>query len=1494
VAAPLDLFSPIARSWFAQAFEEPTEVQLRGWPEISAGRHCLLSAPTGSGKTLAAFFWCLDRLIAEPAPNMRARCRVLYVSPLKALAFDVDRNLRGPLAGLSMEAVRLGGRIPDISVGLRTGDTPAPERREMARRPPDILITTPESLFLLLTSAARVLLDSVRWVIVDEIHTMAATKRGAHLAISLERLCERTASEPQRIGLSATQRPLEEVGRYLGGRGRDVAIVDAGRRSMIDLSIQVPVEDMVDLDHATTGGSASGLGPTRIIGITTEIAGSRPWAAGDGDTSASTARMATQEAAPVPRRSIWPALYPLVLELVRTHRSTIIFVNSRRMAERMAAKLNELAEEELVRAHHGSIAREQREVIENLLKGGQLPALVATSSLELGIDMGAVDLVVQIGSPATVARGLQRVGRAGHSVGETSVGVILPTHRGDLLECTALTERMLRGDIESTTVPQNPLDILAQQIVAMCAMDTWPVEQLATVVRRAYPFMNLGQRSLDATLDMLDGRYPSEEFAELRPRIVWDRMAGTVRGRSGAQRLAVVSGGTIPDRGLFTVNLLDDGRRVGELDEEMVYELRVGETFVLGATTWKTAEITQSQVRVVPAPGEPGKITFWHGDALGRPIEVGRAVGALTRELLAAGAPEAIDRLEHGAKCDERAASNLMAYLEDQVQVTGVAPDDRNIVVERFRDALGDWRVCVLSPFGSRVHGPWAVAVEARLRERTGLDVQSISSDDGFALRLVDAEQAPALEDIVLEPEDVREAVTANLHGSALFASRFRENAARALLLPRLRPGARTPLWLQRQRSADLLRVASTHPDFPILVETYRECLTDVFEIDALEQLMTDIRMRNIRLVEVETASPSPFASSLVFDYIAQYMYEGDAPLAERRAQALTLDRDLLNELLGSEDVRDLLDADAISLTELELQSLVPERFPRDADESLDVLRHLGDLNEAEASARGITRAWLDELHDARRVIPLRLAGEERWIAADDAGLYRDALGTALPTGVPSDFLTQVDDPLAVLLRRWARTHAPFPAQEPARRWRLPLAPVVEALDRDVRSSRLLAGQFQAASRAREYAWPDVLRTIRRRSLAALRREVEPVSPAVLAAFEPAWHGIGTGSSGIDALSDAVARLQGLPLPVSALERDILPARVADYTAQLLDNLAASGEVVWIGCGSIGRGGSVRVGRVALYRRSDVRRLAPDRIAPHAPSPEAQPVQTRLRERLARGPCFFADLLAASGWKDSEQVLDELWEMVWAGEVTNDSFLPLRYIGPSRRASRRGVLRSGPPRSLGRWSLVSDLLTDAPPPTERLYAGVELLLSRYGIVTREHALAEGLAGGFTAIYPVLRAMEEAGRARRGYFVESLGGAQFALPGAVDRLRALRQADDAICLLASTDPANAYGVTSPWPEDIAGRPARTAGSYVVLEGGELRLFIERGGRSLFSRGAIDLKHVSALHELAGRIGKLEVISVNGDPVARSELHGTLLEGGFSPTHRGLVLYRPGRR
>ena len=1522
---PLAPFGPAVRAWFEATFEAPTDAQGRGWAAIARGEHTLIHAPTGSGKTLAAFLWCLDRIAQEPSPppvrGQVGTVRTLYISPLKALAYDVERNLRAPLAGIALAAQRLGLEPPRITIASRTGDTPADERRSLAKHPPDILVTTPESLYLLLTSQAREILRGVEHVIVDEVHAVAGTKRGAHLALSLERL-ERLRAEDatpvQRIGLSATQRPLETIARYLGGtgEGREVTVVDAGARKPLDLQVVVPVEDMSRLGEVLPMDEQPG-GP--VLG---------------GEK----------------RNSIWPAIHPRILELIREHRSTIVFVNSRRLAERLAQRLNELAGEELVRAHHGSIAREQRLEIEEELKAGRLPALVATSSLELGIDMGAVDLVIQVESPTSVSRGLQRIGRAGHHIGEASKGVIFPKYRGDLLETAVVVRGMRDGAIEPTVLPRNPLDVLAQQIVAMALWDRFTVDELLAAVRRAAPFETLTREALEGVLGMLSGAYPSDEFAELKPRITWDRITDVVAARPDARTVAITSGGTIPDRGLYPVFLEGEpgtpGRRVGELDEEMVYELRAGmhgDVIVLGASSWRVADITPNRVTVLPAPGIPGKLPFWKGDAVGRPVELGRAIGAFTREAeadLARGAKgrvKAAERLRRDHDLDELAADNLLAYLEDERESAGALPTDRRIVVERFRDELGDWRIVILTPFGGRIHAPWTMAIEARIAERLGIEIQTIYSDDGIAIRLPEGDGSLAgVEELLFpDPDDVEDLVVGRVGSSSLFASRFRENATRALLLPRRRPGTRTPLWQQRQRAADLLAVASRYGSFPILVETYRECLADVFDLPALREVLAGVASRDITVHAVETARASAFASSLLFDYVAAYMYEGDAPLAERRAQALTLDRDLLRELLGQEELRELLDPDSLADLELSLQHLIDERWAKTADQVHDLLRRLGDLSPDEAGARtdgGRVEASLHlaELASSRRAVRARIGGEERWIAMEDVARYRDGVGVAPPPGVPSAFLAPVAGALDGLLARFSRSHGPFTAEEPARRWGLPVGVVDDALHRLVAAGTVLAGEFRPGGASREFCDPEVLRSLRRRSLARLRHEVEPVEPVTLARFLPSWHGVAPvagggeqpryrGDAALERLAQVVDQLAGLPIPASVLERDVLPARIPGYQPRLLDELGAMGEVAWVGRGSLGRDD----GRVVLYRPGR-ELLRPIGLPEGATRPDG-PVHEKLRAHLARrGACFYRELFTAVGGRTDREVLDALWDLVWAGEVTNDTVAPLRALRWKRPAKdhrpKPGRLTAlGPPEAAGRWSLVeaptaedddpeavAGLRTGGPSRTERLHAQALVLLERHGVLTREAVANEAVDGGFSAVYPVLRLLEEGGRIRRGYFVDGLGAAQFALPGAVDRLRALRNLpgdsandhDRAVHLLAAADPANPYGAALPWPrrDDADRRPfQRAAGAYVAMVGGEAAVYLERGGTSIATFPAADDPAIldTALRALGalvadGRVRELVLAKVDGEPVASSPRREALLAAGFIAGYRGLVL------
>ena len=1413
------MFSPATRAWFEQAFADPTPAQALGWPAIASGEHTLIQAPTGSGKTLAAFLFGIDRLNEEGSGH---GLRLLYVSPLKALNYDIERNLRGPLAGVQS----------DLAVAVRTGDTPQKERQAMLRRPPDILITTPESLYLLLTSQARELLRSVRTLILDEVHAVAGTKRGAHLALSCERLDRIAAQSVQRIGLSATQRPLAEIGRFVSG-GRPIRLVDAGTAKELDLQVVVPVEDMRE----------PGAGGVELEGL--------PTTSGEGRGA-----------------SIWPSIYPEILRLVKEHRSTIVFVNNRRLAERLALRLNELADEEIARAHHGSIAREQRLQIEELLKRGAIPCLVATSSLELGIDMGAVDLVIQVESPKSVARGLQRVGRAGHSLGEISRGRIFPKFRADLLESAVVAQRMKEGAIEETVIPRNPLDVLSQQIVAICAEEEIEVSELHELVRGAYPFADLSRVQLENVLDMLAGRYPSDEFSELKPRIIWDRTAGVIRGRPGVRRLAVTNAGTIPDRGLYGVHLVDGGGRVGELDEEMVYEARAGHTFLLGASTWRIEEITRDRVLVSPAPGVPGAVPFWKGEGIGRPYELGHAIGEFSRKAVSWPSQAGLERLAE-VGLDRRAAENLLRFLHEQQVATGAVPSDKTIVVERFRDEIGDWRVCILTPFGARVHAPWALALGARLRDALGLEAQSIWSDDGIALHLPEADAAPPTADLLIPPEELEDLVVQEVGQSALFGARFRENAARALLILRPRPGERTPLWQQRLKAQSLLQVARRFGSFPIVLETYRECLQDVFDLPSLKKLLQGLRTRELDLVDVETPSASPYAAALLFDYIATYMYEDDTPPAERRAQALSLDRDLLRELLGQEELRDLLDADA--MTEVERQ-LRPE--PRGADDLHDLLRVRGDLRVGE----------FDEAHAAvleaeRRAYRARLGAEERLIAAEDAGRYRDALGVMPPGGLPEAFLERGDDPLQSLVLRYARGHGPFTTAEANAHFGRDVEAVLTALERE---DKLVRGELRPGGTEREWCDPDVLRRLRRASLASLRREVEPAEQAAFGRFLPAWQGIDRRAT----LREALVPLQGLSLPVALWESDVLPRRVPQYRPEQLDQLCASGELVWVGAG---------LDRVALFFRED----APVLGAPAATPPPEGDQHERIREALARSAEFWFDLVAATEL-EAEIALPALWDLVWAGEVTNDAWTPLRagrrYATQQPRTRPRRFSRqraAAITSTQGRWSL-----------TARLFEGesdrralAELLLERQGIVTRDGVRGEGIPGGYGAVYGELRDLETLGVCRRGYFVEGLGGAQFALSGAVERLRELRpkEGDEPQPLvLAAADPAQPYGAALPWPKRAGGRAARVAGAQVVLLGGEPALFVERGGRSLVPLRDPDetwlRPALAALVDYVrgGGAKRLAVERFDGGPVIESDLMPLLVEAGFAAGPRRAVL------
>lgn len=1774
----LSHFSTPVRDWFRAAFSAPTAAQEGAWESIRNGNNTLIIAPTGSGKTLAAFLWALDTLHREYEAGTAGGTRILYISPLKALGADVERNLRAPLTGIT----RLSGNNtgePNISVGVRSGDTPARERRQLISNPPDILITTPESLYLMLTSAARNTLAGVTTVIVDEIHNLAATKRGAHLAVSLERLDALLEKPAQRIGLSATVENPEAVARFLGGI-QPVTIMSRPIAKEWDLRLSVPVPDMAALGGANDygqglyapsemqggGGSASTSSPVSAalpISSAVDIPASAPYTLedaigvfpgqeneqayptqADGNTAPKNTLTIPEESlretadSERPETSIWPRVQERIVDHIENNRSTIVFVNSRGLAEKLTAALNDihlrrvLAQQgidpedyatgigditevpPLARAHHGSVSKEQRTLIEEALKGGTLRCVVATSSLELGIDMGHVDLVIQVAAPPSVASALQRVGRAGHRVGEISRGFFYPKHRGDLLGATVTLAGMRSGTLEPLAIPTNPLDVLAQQTVAACALGPISVDSWYEALRRSAPYAELPRALFDSVLEMLAGRYPSDEFAELRPRIIWDRTpteeapSGSIEGRPGAQRLAVTSGGTIPDRGLFPVYLVsgDEERgpkRVGELDEEMVYESRAGEVITLGASSWRIEEITHDAVRVSPAPGQPARLPFWHGDRMGRPYALGVQTGAFTRALSSLDATDsAAARLQlEQLGLDTWAVDNLLAYLREQRESTGAVPSDTRMIVERHRDELGDWRVVLHSPLGYGVHAPWALAVRARIEERYGVDASVMASDDGLILRLPAMEDVPPGADLFLfDPDELEAIVTERVGDSALFASRFRENAARALLLPRRDPGKRTPLWQQRQRAAQLLDVARKYPDFPVLLETARECLQDVYDVPALVQVHRSLQSRAVSMLEVETNDPSPFARTLLFEYVAEHLYDGDAPAAERRAAALSLDPALLAELLGSSGLRDLLDPAVLVQTQQRLQR-TGERYRACGVEGVaDLLRQLGPLSARELSLRlradnprtesaahgsqdfgesedsenygeesgeeygahastTEARELAEELVRSRRAFSFMGAADMGaadgsaepqlyYAVVEDAARLRDGLGIMPAAALPVALLEPVAEPLEDLVSRYARTHIPFTAQQAAEHFsRLTpvgvgvLTPVLQRLQQQ---RRLSSGEFlpevlrTPGSAGVEWVDAQVLRTIRARSLAALREEIEPVSAQVYGVFLPSWqnvrslsvrvaqtlpeasaygafmpsrraatvvgervaplstaapspltehgaeHAAQDSASATEDLLTAIDQLAGVRVPASALETLILPARVPGYQPHMLDELMASGRVFFTGAGQLGGGSAQKSDGWIRLHLSESSSLTlgedyPEQLL-RAENPELWEalqapgtLEHAIHEALAHGGLFVpalrervAQLMSAAApagqvvtFPDAAEVSAALWRLVWAGAVTNDSFAPVRAMlagvrsahptpaAPARlsRVGRRGAgriaaarasmgnglaggygaatgrglrsLRGGfhgaapavAPQDSGRFSRVDTLLQEPVEATVTALARADLLLDRYGVLTRGCLQVEDSAGGFSQLYRIYSAAEDRALVRRGYFIEGLGAAQFAAPATVDLLRSTAdslsvpaspqgfgatqgfgasaytpQRTDTervygtftVTLLAATDPANPYGAALSWSAipsfahegegTVKHRPARKAGACVVLVDGAPVLYVERGAKTLlaFTTDPVLLEAAApALARLvsAGGAEKISVEKVN---------------------------------
>ncbi|QGS34865.1 ATP-dependent helicase [Corynebacterium xerosis] len=1521
---PLGRFTPSVATWFRDVFAEPTDVQVEAWKAISEGENALVVAPTGSGKTLAAFLWAIGSLVegrheggdgprdhvrgdsggdsgTDPRDRGQAArgVRVLYISPLKALAVDVENNLRAPLTGINRVAARLGQDPAKVSVAVRSGDTPSSERARQVRNPPDILITTPESLYLLLTSKAREILGTVDTVIIDEIHAMAGTKRGVHLALSLERLERLAGREIQRIGLSATVRPLTSVARLLGG-DRPVEIIDPPSRKEWELGVHVAVEDMSDLQDRPVP--------------------SRDSIFDDGLTAGS----GTESALPT-QGSIWPFIEERVFDEIMGHRSTLVFVNSRRTAERLTSRLNELhalrtdpgslspelrrppaqimkatdvagtAPAVIARAHHGSVSKDERATIESMLKEGSLRAVVSTSSLELGIDMGAVEKVIQVESPPSVASGLQRVGRAGHVVGAVSRGSFYPKHRADLLQTAVVVDRMSKGLIEELHVPVNALDVLAQHTVAAVAMDGLDVDDWFGTVTAAHPYRGLSRQLFDAVIDLVSGTYPSTDFAELRPRVVYDRITGVLSARPGAQRTAVINGGTIPDRGMFGVFLAGGGdavpRRVGELDEEMVYESRVGDVFTLGASSWRIEQIDRDRVLVTPAPGHTGRLPFWNGDQAGRPAELGKALGAFRRLAAADGA------VLEDIGLDPWARDNLTAYLEEQAQATGVIPDERTLVLERFRDELGDWRVVLHSPYGLGVNAAWALAAGAKFSRATGMDAQPVASDDGIVLRVPDSAAEPSSDLFLIDPDDVEAIVAEQVGNSALFASRFRECAARALLLPSRNPGKRAPLWQQRQRSAQLLDVAKQYPKFPIVLEAVRECMQDVYDLPALVELCGNLRERTVRIAEVTTQTASPFATSILFTYTGAFMYEGDGPLAEKRAAALALDPALLTQLLGGVELRDLLDPAIIAEVNADLRRRSERRRASTAEQLMDTLRVIGPVPLDEVGRVSSVTVDDAERELGHRLMRVRIAGVEHIAQSLDAALLRDGLGVPVPPGVPAR-ADVIPDALEQLVARWARTRGPFTHGDVRDAFGV-AASVAHAIVGTLAASKtVVEGRYRQGVDEPEFLAPEVLKTIRSRSLAAARAQTEPVSGSTFGRFLPRWQQVAPvlpagrepEARGADGVFAVIEQLAGVRLPASAWETLVLPQRVRGYRPSDLDELTANGEVLVVGAGSAGAAdpwvkllpADYAAQLVDVPDVPDVANVADSTDAAGLPS--LGELQQRILGVLADGGgggFLFGHIsrlvgaegtgthadgvggnaaggIPAAGAPTATDIREALWSLFELGLVSPDGFAPLRarLSGGSggrtahraRRTPARGRLRMGrtsfaqanramaPADMMGRWSTTIDADTSA---TARSVALGEAWLDRYGVVTRGSVVAEATVGGFALAYGVLSRFEEAGKAMRGMVIDGLGAAQFSTPAVIDRLRGLADTPDVegwpsgtdspeVHVLAAVDPANPYGAALPWPER---GPTRSAGSLVVVVDGLLGAHLTRGGRTL---------------------------------------------------------------
>ncbi len=1531
-------FHPIVRRWFAERLGEPSAPQREGWPAIAGGSDTLILAPTGTGKTLAAFLYELDSLIREGTREPLSNAiHLLYVSPLKALNNDVQRNLEGPIAELRARFEAEGERFPELRVAVRTGDTRASERARMLRRTPHILITTPESLHILLTSArARSMFSALRAVIVDEIHAIAGTKRGAHLALTLERLTKVAPEPPQRIALSATQRPLEEIARFLGGcetpmpnekseAFRPVQIVDCGLVKQMEMRIVSPVPDLAHVDG-----------------------------------------------------TIWTSVYPLLLERIRGARTTLIFVNNRGQAEKIAARVNALAGSEMALPYHGSLSRERRFLLEERLKAGELRALVTTSSLELGIDVGSVDLVVQLQSPKRVAAGLQRVGRAGHSLDAVSRGVFVPTFRDDALEELAIVAAMREGDVEPTHVVQNALDVLAQIIVAIAASETpaWTSAELFDFVRRAYPYHALTRAAFDETLSMLAGKYPSDVAAELEARVFWDRVTDTISPARSARLVATISGGTIPDRGLYTVNL-PDRTRLGELDEEFVHESRVGDVFQLGSSTWRIRSIEHDRVVVVPAPGAPARMPFWHGEFMARAYHMAARVGALRRQLDDAATKDDLQRLQREYNADEATIRSSVEYVQAQRWSTGIVPDDRTLVLEHFRDEAGSVRVVLHAPFGGRVNAPWGMALGRRMRERLGVDVQVQTTDDALMLRLPDLSETPPLEIVLaLGAEEAERLIVEEVGTSSVFGARFRMNAARALLLPRGNPRRRMPLWLQRLKAGDLLQTVRQFPSFPIVVETYRDVLQDAFDLPRLRDVLDALAAGDISVRVVKTELPSPFAQSLQFGFVMDWMYGDDTPRAEARAALLSLDRALLDELMGGEGADDatlaILD-DVLARR----RGTAPGRQARDADELAVLVDRAGDVSIDELNARVAPAGdWLRgdplaALSESRRLLGVRLnssADEVRYILVDAWPRYAAAFGDAMnlvslgvgerwmsaTEGVPDALRTVALTPKAArreVLARFVALGGPLSVGDVVTRYPLDERWVERRLTEWEQSGTLVRGVFGGDRSVNRWCSRRLLEQARRRELALARKAIAAVSLQDFARFQQRWQHLDETSrlSGSDATATVIEQLQGISRPAAAWERDYLPARITNYTPASLDALAASGRFVWCADPVVRSGNTAVVGaahaalgRIRFFERGTGRLWIAPAPNDSALSTQAQEARDALRNL---GASFTSDLLAATSL-GPQRLRDALRELVAAGLVTNDTIGALRDVirwkpvfpvkrgdepDPTRwlpadftpSPNRRIVQRRINPRSLarwkrpdrpdaggawgGRWSLVHTPGSLGIAPDE-LGADAEAIariwLARYGVVSRDWYRRERPAIPWREIYHELKRLEFRGDVRRGYFVAGLAGAQFALPEAVEMLRQTPTRDDgkpvAPVVMATSDPANVFALplSDGGRVDTIERP-RGVASILVTRAGRVEIAAERRGRRIRSREGISNDALQgSLAALAafltrpregGRRSDVLIETIDGMPAAHSPHAESLRALGFRRDGNSLRFY-----